>query len=497
MELNLHFFWMSFRKRVLLLALVLAHSQETWAISCRVQLAAVIEGTTPSPHGKKAKLLDPEKVVEESKAARTSASADPSLKIKTNSSGKRKPEETEAWLTHFSNRLKAVRDGTEAKMSLEEFFGMIQSSQSRASSSFENIFEKFNIKHIRLVGNKKFNAELSTKVDGEIVLSVPDFPIDNPQAAALWTKDLYLNLHKAARLSLSKEMEKMKYGEARSKLESRLKSLDKEVRDVLIELDAYLKYKDPSDPNPLNLPSRSMPPKLWYHAASTYVTTDVILGGGTGAMAGKHLLGPWLGEETGSAIGGGAGVILGLVTKLKAPIELWKPSTEVWLKSRNSFEIERQRLWNDYIKSHYRYKLIDKVVKGTLKLLVVGTAGTMGIYYWKNRSLVGDAEEGLDEESVNVEKLDQMTEAQLASLNLDQLTAKYVEAIKGRDYLVAQMNEAERNKDIKKAEILNSQITAINMYAFKILQKVEALNPDGFEQDKVDNVIENESVPNE
>jgi len=507
---------MSFRKQVLLLALVLAHAQEASAGLCRVRLSAVIEATIPSPHKKKAKLLDTEKLVEESKAAREEASADPDLKVKTSSSGARKPEETEAWLTHFSNRIKAVRDGAEQKMSLEEFFGMIHSSQSRAMSNFEDIFEKFKIKHIRLVGNKKFKAELSKKAEGEIVLSVPDFPIDNPQAAAIWLKDLYLNLHKAARLSLTKEISTLKFADARIKAEARLKSLDKEVLGVLKELDAYLKYKDPSEENPLNLPNRSLPPKPWYHFSSAYVTTDTALAGGTGALAGKHLLGPWLGDigpllgqvdviwiskllepsfggaELGAAIGGGAGIVLGLVTKLKAPLELWTPSTGVWLKSHQALEIERSRLWNDYMKSHYRYKLLDKVVKFTLKSLVLGTTGAMGLYYVHNRGLVGDAEEGLEEESGNVEKIDQMAEAQLASLNGDQLNEKYNELMKSRDKLEALLLEAESKNDIKKAEHINSELAGVKLYGMKILYKIEALNPDGPAVERA-----NESVPDE
>lgn len=488
MELNLSSFCMSFRKQVLLLALVFAHASEAWAINCRIRLANIVAAENISPHEKKARLLDPDLVVEKDGAVKATAKDELGLKVKRARLYVRKPEEVEAWLTHISNRLKSVRDGDQPKMAIEEFFALIDGGMTHKDSKFSQIFKDFDIKHIRLVGKKKFKAELSKKAQGEIVLTVPDFPVDDPQAAAIWIKDLYLNLHKAARISISKKMETMKFDEARKEYEFELARLDKEVLGVLNELDAYLMHKNPGEENPLNLASRSLPSLGWYRFASRYSSVNLLAGGGTGALVGK-----WIADDVGMGIGTAAGLVLGHLTKVKMPIEAWTPNLKVWLKSKDSINIERRRLWDEYVSLHYRHKKVDSVVKKTLKVLASSTIVGMGLYFvLNNRSMVGDSQQGLEDESQNVGKIDELADAQLATLNIDQLTTRYSDLLKTQDLFEEKLKEAERKNDMERAAELNSQIIAIKVYSQKILYKLEALNPDGPAVERA-----NESVNNE
>ncbi|MEZ4815713.1 MAG: hypothetical protein R3A80_10980 [Bdellovibrionota bacterium] len=410
---------------------------------CRVKLKSVLELPYDSPHGKKASLVEAKDLKEAGAKERALAKDTAELKV-TKGSKIRKPEEVEAWLVSFSNRVKAIRDGAAPRMSIEQFLGMINGGMGRAGFHIDEIFKEFGIKHVRLVGKKDFKSVEAKKLKDEIVLEVPDFPVDDPRAAALWIKDLNLALHEVATDMISKKMDSMSQSQAKEMWngtwKKRLTQMDNGILNSLAELDAYMKSKDPKEENPLVLASRSLSPAAWYHFSSLYKATDTFVGGATGAYLGQQVAG-----EQGAFVGGVAGIVVGVFTKVKYPLQSWTPNLKKMFASREAYAIERSRL-DDRLTSYYSYRLLDKAVTRIVQGGVVLTSLGMASYLYHNRSMSGETQEGLAEEAQNVDKLDAMSDAQLERLNKEDLEKSYNDLLGKEKRLIASRSLAERKK---------------------------------------------------
>lgn len=513
----------SFLPKLLNLALFCASifSVRAEARSCSVRLKQSLVVTRDSTVAKHTSTLDHGDLVDELRKSRSEAKDSPDLKV-TKGAKVRTPEQIEAWLTHISNRLKEAKADPASKMPMEEFFGMIDGGFGREGARFENIFKDYGIKHVRLVSSKNFKSKIvkdgkGAEAKDSIYIEVPDFPVDQPEKAALWIKDLYLTLHDASTNMVANKVNKSaKVVEAAAgswigkrvvgvvenvtgqhakhiwveQYRKDIRNLDRGVRNVLIELDAYLKTKFPEEENPLGLSKRSLSPGWWHHGISLFKATDSVVGGELaskgGTLAGQAVdsgMGTASGEGWGGFGGGLVGTAFGVFTKVRFPLESWKPSQK-WLLSKESFEIERNRLESRL--TMYRYykgtsTLADLYAKGSFLL---GTI-SMGYYYTQNRSLTGGAEDGLEKEKDKAAKeLDVLTQEQLSKLNVEQVQDTYNKLLKEEAELQRQLAEAIKSKNISKADTLNSRLLAKAEYMKRVLGQLEALNPDGLEYER-------------
>lgn len=486
MELSSSFLLRELRNFALLFVL-LSYGAEAgvWG-SCLLKLSAGSTALGDKVLGRTPLSVDHKKLLEESRKARAEAKDEGSLKV-TKGDKVRSPEEVEAWLINFSNKIKATRDGTQPKMSIEEFFGMIEGGFGRVGFRFEQIFKEYNIKTIRLVKKNKFDSIIhKTSTDpqakDEVLVEVPDFPVGDPQAAAIWIKDLYLSLHDAATNMVAARINALPKNQVRkewgNKYRIEVRDLDRGVKAVLTELDSYMKSKNPEEKNPLDLANRSLSPSAWHHGVSLFKASDALLGGAVGAKLGHAVAG-----ENGAFYGGLAGTLFGVMTKIRFPLNAWKPSQK-WLVSKEAFELERERL-SARLANYYTYQAIDKNVTRITKAIVMGTALSMGYYFYTQKSLVGDAEEGLDEEAEkSTAKLDDATEEQLSKLNVEELSKRYDQlVIEEKELLILKQNALDK-EDLVLAGQLNAKLVAKVKYMQKVLAQLEALNPEGIEYDR-------------
>jgi hypothetical protein len=239
-----------------------------------------------------------------------------------------------------------------------------------------------------------------------------------------------------------------------------------------------MKSKNPEVKNPLDLANRSLSLSAWHHGVSLFKATDALVGGAAGAKLGHAVAG-----ENGAFYGGLAGTMFGVMTKIRFPLNAWKPSKR-WLASKEAFELERERL-SARLASYYTYKTIDKNVNRITRALVTGTALTMGYYFYTQKSLVGDAEEGLDEEARDsTQKLDTATDEQLAKLNVEELSKRYSQLVREEAELLILKQNALNSKDQAEASRLNDKLIAKVKYMQKVLAQIEALNPEGIEYER-------------